>query len=95
MKIEFFKLEKRSAIIGSNLPQRDFSGLVRGLGVRFDIVKPNDIPASSFSSSGVVYDNAYISIPSQIGVVNVHQNGKYGVSLDSDGFVSLGVKIED
>lgn len=95
MKIEFFKLEKRSEILASNFPQRDFDGLIKGLGVRFDIVKPNDIPTSSFSSSGVVYDNAYISIPSEVGTVNVHQNGKYGISLDSDGFVSLGVKVED
>lgn len=95
MKIEFFKLEKRSDILASKFPQRDFAGLIRGLGVRFDVVKSNDIPASPFSSSGVVYDNAYIPIPSVIGVVNVHPSGDYGVSLDGDGFVSLGVRIED
>lgn len=95
MKIEYFKLEKRSDILSSKFPQRDFAGLVRGLGVRFDIVKINDIPSTSFASSGVVYDNAYISIPSEVGAINVHQSGKYGVSLDRDGFVSLGVKVED
>lgn len=91
-KINYYKLEKRSEIIASNLPQRDFKGLIEGYPVRFDIVRLNDIPCKCFNSQGVVYRDCYIKIPSEIGAINVHYNGKYGVSLDSDGFVSLAVK---
>lgn len=95
MIIEYYKLEKRSDILASTLPQRNFAKSVRGKPVRFDVVKPEAIPTRSYSSEGVVYDDTYIAIPTVLGTINVHHSDKYGVSLGEDGFVYLGIKIED
>lgn len=93
--INYYKLERRTDIIASKLPQRAFDKKVEGLPVRFDVVSGADIVGASFATAGVVYNGEYIKIPSVIGSINVNQSDKYGVSFDSDGYVSLGIKHEN
>lgn len=94
MIIDYYKLDARDSIVSSIFPQRTFNKTIKGLDVRFDVSKAEDLLEQT-GSQAVVYNGVYIPIPKNKGEINVHFNGKYGVSYDSDGFVSLGIKRDE
>lgn len=93
--IDYYKLEMKSEITSSNYPQTTPDITVQGLPVRFDLVKASDVQPEQFGTLGIVYADCYIPVPKNAGEINVHRNDKYGVSFDTDGYVTLGVKREN
>lgn len=94
MSVDWYRLEQRDFIVSSIFPQRTFDKTIKGLDVRFDVSKAEDLLEQT-GSQAVVYNGVYIPIPKNKGDVNVHFNGKYGVGYDFDGFVVLGIKRDE